>query len=179
MNKWISNKCVYIYIYIYIWQDSNLTKRCFLYTGLYRFIFRGVHFWGVNKWKFIVWVIYTNTYIYIYIHPVSITRFPLTRFSPGSGLLRNPFFHRQRPRLSRVWFRKDGNLLMETGCISTRTRRWRWRTNDHSNNEFSFVDPSKNEPLEKWTCKVQCKENTLFVRFASCQRTRRSPGGEE
>ena len=28
------------------------------------------------------------------IHPVSITRFPLTRFSPGSGLLRNPFFHR-------------------------------------------------------------------------------------
>ena len=28
------------------------------------------------------------------IHPVSITRFPLTRFSRGSGLLRNPLFHR-------------------------------------------------------------------------------------
>ena len=28
------------------------------------------------------------------LHPVSITRFPLTRFSPGSGLLRNPFVHR-------------------------------------------------------------------------------------
>ena len=28
------------------------------------------------------------------LHPVSITRFPLTRFSPGSGLLRNPLFHR-------------------------------------------------------------------------------------
>ena len=28
------------------------------------------------------------------VHPVSITRFPLTRFSPGSGLLRNPFVHR-------------------------------------------------------------------------------------
>ena len=28
------------------------------------------------------------------LHPVSITRFPLTRFSPGSGLLRNRFCHR-------------------------------------------------------------------------------------
>ena len=61
----------------------------------------------------------TNIYIYIYIyihilhirlaaprgalperarggravHPVSITRFPLSRFSPGAGLLRNPFFY--------------------------------------------------------------------------------------
>ena len=26
------------------------------------------------------------------IHPVSITRFPLTRFSPGAGLLRNLFY---------------------------------------------------------------------------------------
>ena len=26
------------------------------------------------------------------VHPVSITRFPLRRFSPGAGLLRNPFF---------------------------------------------------------------------------------------
>ena len=26
--------------------------------------------------------------------PVSITRFPLRRFSPGAGLLRNPLFHR-------------------------------------------------------------------------------------
>ena len=28
------------------------------------------------------------------IHPVSITRFPLRRFSPGAGLLSNPFVHR-------------------------------------------------------------------------------------
>ena len=28
------------------------------------------------------------------IHLVSITRFPLSRFSPGAGLLRNPFVHR-------------------------------------------------------------------------------------
>ena len=27
------------------------------------------------------------------IHPVSITRFPLRRLSPGAGLLRNMFFH--------------------------------------------------------------------------------------
>ena len=27
------------------------------------------------------------------LHPVSITRFPLTRFSPGAGLLRNPFVY--------------------------------------------------------------------------------------
>ena len=30
----------------------------------------------------------------VLVHPVSITRFPLTRFLPGAGLLRNPFFHR-------------------------------------------------------------------------------------
>ena len=29
-----------------------------------------------------------------YGQPAFITRFPLTRFSPGSGLLRNLFFHR-------------------------------------------------------------------------------------
>ena len=35
---------------------------------------------------------YTYIYIYIYIiHPVSITRFPLRRFSPGAGLLRYVF----------------------------------------------------------------------------------------
>ena len=28
------------------------------------------------------------------LHPVSITRFPLTRFSPGAGLLSNLLFHR-------------------------------------------------------------------------------------
>ena len=37
-------------------------------------------------------------------HPVSITRFPLRRFSPGAGLLRNPFVHRQWLRFSRGIF---------------------------------------------------------------------------
>ena len=54
--------------------------------------------------------------VLISIHPVSITRFPLGRFSPGARLLRNPFVHRQRLRFSRGWVRKDGNLLGETGC---------------------------------------------------------------
>ena len=53
-------------------------------------------------------IIYIYIYIYIHththvctrsrthvthVHPVSITRFPLRRFSPGAGLLRNPFFY--------------------------------------------------------------------------------------
>ena len=29
-----------------------------------------------------------------HLHPVSITRFPLRRFSPGAGLLRNTFVYR-------------------------------------------------------------------------------------
>ena len=42
--------------------------------------------------------IYIYIYIYIYmytykVHPVSITRFLLSRFSPGAGLLRNPFVY--------------------------------------------------------------------------------------
>ena len=36
----------------------------------------------------------TTSVLMLAIHPVSITRFPLTRFSPGAGLLRNPFCHR-------------------------------------------------------------------------------------
>ena len=47
--------------------------------------------------------IYTYAYAYAYayhiisyniIHPVSITRFPIRIFSPGAGLLRNPFVRR-------------------------------------------------------------------------------------
>ena len=67
--------------------------------------------------------IYIHTYIhYIYIYvlcvyiPVSTTRFPLSRFSPGAGLLRYVVFHWQRLRFSRGWVRKDGNLPTETGC---------------------------------------------------------------
>ena len=41
----------------------------------------------------IVIIIIPKLQVIIVIHPVSITRFPLTRFSPGSGL-RNRFVHR-------------------------------------------------------------------------------------
>ena len=51
-----------------------------------------------------------------HVHPVSITRFPLRRFSPGAGLLRNPFVTLSTLRISRGWVRKAGNLLTETGC---------------------------------------------------------------
>ena len=34
---------------------------------------------------------YKPSWAWAWVHPVSITRFPLTRSSPGSGLLRNPF----------------------------------------------------------------------------------------
>ena len=42
------------------------------------------------------------------VHPVSITRFPLRRFSPGAGLLRNHFFTLSTLRFCRGWVRKDG-----------------------------------------------------------------------
>ena len=36
--------CVYVYVYVYIYIDriQTLQKRCFLYTGLYRFIFEQI-----------------------------------------------------------------------------------------------------------------------------------------
>ena len=53
------------------------------------------------------------------VHPVSIARFPLRRFSPGAGLLRYVFFTLSTLTFSRGWVRKDGNLLRETGCKNT------------------------------------------------------------
>ena len=64
------------------------------------------------------------------LHLVSITRFPLSRFSPWAGLLRNPSFTLSTLRFSRGWVRKDGNLVMETGCSgSTRPGSYfKWAT---------------------------------------------------
>ena len=50
------------------------------------------------------------------IHPVSIARFPLTRFSPGSGLLRNRFCSLVEAQIFQGLGPKDGNLVTETGC---------------------------------------------------------------
>ena len=62
--------CIYIYIYVY--------------NGISKLVTPGV----VSVIVIILVVVIT-----IMIHPVSI-RFPLRRFSPGAGLLRNPFVHR-------------------------------------------------------------------------------------
>ena len=59
--------CIYIYIYIYIYIEHSKFAQALDLT-----------FPGARA----------------SLHPVSITRFPLTRLSPGSGLLRNPFVHR-------------------------------------------------------------------------------------
>ena len=56
--------------------------------------------------------------LHYHLHPVSITRFPLSRFSQGAGLLRSPFFTLSTLRFSRGWVRKDGNHITETGCIT-------------------------------------------------------------
>ena len=67
----------------------------------------------------------------IYLHPVSITRFPLRGFSPGAGLLRNPCCTPSRLRFSRGWVRKDGNIVMETGCNNN--------NNDNTNNNIIII----------------------------------------
>ena len=102
--------CIHIYIYIYIHIHIYIYI-CLSICSYYIYIY-------IHMYTYIY--IYTHMYIYIYIydrpqhaaspsfqrraamrykdcekiHPVSITRFPLTRFSPGSGLLRNMFVHR-------------------------------------------------------------------------------------
>ena len=73
------------------------------------------------------------------LHPVSITRFPLRRFSPGAGLLRNPFVH----RLWRNIFQRLGPKRRESSngdrvYAGVRLPIHPWRacvyTNTHSNN---------------------------------------------
>ena len=73
-----------IYIYIYIcYRSTNNTG--YPYPGIdieveYLNILSFEDLRDINK--------------QLMIHPVSITRFPLRRFSPGAGLLRNRFVHR-------------------------------------------------------------------------------------
>ena len=63
--------CVYIYIYIYV------------YVCIYIYIY-----------KLQLTIVRDTNYSLRILHPVSITRFPLRKFSPGAGLLRNLFVHR-------------------------------------------------------------------------------------
>ena len=51
----------------------------------------------------------TCVHVYVlYLHPVSITRFPLRRFSPGAGLLRYAFFIGSGVIFSRAGSEKTG-----------------------------------------------------------------------
>ena len=92
--------CVYIYIYIYI------------HTCVYIYIYICIYIYIYNCLCVCVWLDQTRLpraaqalaqtgpphpiegFPFMYIHPVSITRFPLRRFSPGAGLLRNRFLLR-------------------------------------------------------------------------------------
>ena len=98
----------YTYIYIYIHRERDVYIYIYMYTCIYTCMDTCVY---IYIYIYICMYIYAHIYIYIYtqrererdthiyvymyvfrcVHPVSITRFPLTRLSPGSGLLRNPF----------------------------------------------------------------------------------------
>ena len=138
--------CVYIYIYIYISLSlyiyiyiyyTYISVVIYIYTHIHISLY--IYIYSLHVCTSLSLSLYI--YIYIFIHrparvharpqgqarevggaeretirPVSITRFPLSRFSPGAGLLRNPFFTLSTLRLSRGWVRKDGNLVMETRC---------------------------------------------------------------
>ena len=85
--------CIYIYIYIYVCVHIYIYIYICIYT-LYRRICYIIYF--VHQFRTDVrtrrrrrsWESRGRART----HPVSITRFPLTRFSPGSGLLRNRLF---------------------------------------------------------------------------------------
>ena len=64
------------------------------------------------------------------VHPVSITRFSITRFRQGLGCSGIHCFTLSTLRFSRVWVRKEGNLVTETGCMSRKPRLWnlKWTT---------------------------------------------------
>ena len=76
-----------IYYIIYICRERDIYREREINICVYIYIY--IYIYG-----------YTYIYIHIHthllgiVHPVSITRFPLRKFSPGAGLLRNPFVHR-------------------------------------------------------------------------------------
>ena len=90
---------VYIYIYIYMYTYIHIYIYIYIYSPT---IIQNEQKLGLQKntLKFTPLAMYisNNKPLVIYtsgnIHPVSITRFPLRRFSPGARLLRNLFVHR-------------------------------------------------------------------------------------
>ena len=73
--------CVYIYIYIYthVCMHRFFLSLCLLISCYLMFLL---------LWLFFVKIGCLFQKSVLPLHPVSITRFPLSRFSPGAGLLR-------------------------------------------------------------------------------------------
>ena len=134
--------CIYIYIYAYTYIYIYMYMCIYIYICMYIHIhiyiyICVVHLLQLEEHRLLAAAVHVRDGgaendrgaaregqdSLLHVHPVSITRFPLTRSSPGSGLLRTPFVHRSL-RFSRVWVRKDGNLVMETGCTYMYRMLW-------------------------------------------------------
>ena len=103
------------------------------------------------------------------LHPVSITRFPLRRFSPGAGLLRNPFVRRWWLRFSRGWVRKDGNLLRETGPTDRYTQFAIQDSRLFGPNPWKALAPPSNYLSKKGFWATQPLEQILDSEFLLCE----------
>ena len=113
---------------IYIYIPLSLHIYIYRYIYIYIYIYRYIYTHDILYYYYTILYYYSSVLLpyctilcgavlrYTMLHLVSITRFPLRRFSPGARLLRNPLFHRQWLRFSRGWVRKDGNLPTETRC---------------------------------------------------------------
>ena len=79
---------IYIYIYIYTYIQTYIYIYIHMYKGLQEC-------GGAREDPHLVHQ--PGPYAALHqghiVYPVSTTRFPLTRFSPGAGLLRNPFVY--------------------------------------------------------------------------------------
>ena len=70
-------------------KQTNKQDTTYVYVYIYIYIY--IHMFIVCVYIYIY--IYLYMYMCICIHPVSITRFPLSRLSPGARVLRNPFVY--------------------------------------------------------------------------------------
>ena len=107
--------CIYIYIYIYIHTWYN--NMSYLYMMLCYIVRYSCHSY--------IWL-----YLYTYIHPVSITRFPSFRTQPLA--MKKRFLSNPAPGENLV----NGNLVMETGCRTRREACWRRRSTAASRSEI-------------------------------------------
>ena len=90
---------IYIYMYVYLNQIWVRCSICWVHIYIYVYIYIYIYMYtnyivpGPVGHREASWYIVAIFYPFS-LRPVSITRFPLRRFSPGAGLLRNRFVHR-------------------------------------------------------------------------------------